>query len=101
KWFSGDMTGFAHDILSSQRARERGIFRPEFVNKLLNTKLDGSMAPDLQEHYGSSIWTLLCLELWFQTYMDTQGDMHGDEASANGSSIHTKPSQSTRITNNR
>ncbi len=100
KWFSGDMTGFAHDILSSQRARERGIFRPEFVNELLNTKID-NMAPDLQAHHGSAIWTLLCLELWFQTYMDTQGDTHGDDASANGSSIHARPSKSTQITNNR
>ncbi len=66
KWFSHDASGYAHDILGSQQARERGIFHPQLMKKLLQT--DGSTR--LANH-SQALWTLLCLELWFQTYMDS------------------------------
>src|SRR6266516_1783884 len=30
-WFRGDLTNYAHDLLDSVRARQRGIFNPQFV----------------------------------------------------------------------
>lgn len=71
QWFRNDMNSYAHDVLSSTRARERGIFQPQFLQRLLQT--DGTTR--LANH-SQALWTLLCLELWFQTYMDepTQHD---------------------------
>lgn len=65
QWFRNDVSSYAHDILGSTRARQRGLFQPQFLEKLLQT--DGSSR--LQNH-SQALWTLLCLELWFQTYMD-------------------------------
>ena len=64
-WFRHDTNSYAHDVLGSQRARQRGIFQPDFLQTLLQT--DGSV--QLANH-SQALWTLLCLELWFQTYMD-------------------------------
>lgn len=65
QWFRNDTNSYAHDILSSERARQRGIFQPQFLQRLLQT--DGTTR--LANH-SQALWTLLCLELWFQTYMD-------------------------------
>ncbi|BCL83376.1 asparagine synthetase B [Ktedonobacteria bacterium brp13] len=67
-WFRNDMSSYAHDILSSSTARERGIFAPAFLDRLLAT--DGSST--LRNH-SNVLWSLLCLELWFQIYIDTPG----------------------------
>src|SRR5437660_1665889 len=66
KWFRNDTISYAHDILGSQQARERGIFHPQLLKKLLST--DGSAR---LENHSQALWTLLCLELWFQIYMDS------------------------------
>lgn len=65
QWFRNDTNSYAHDILSSERARQRGIFQPQFLQRLLQT--DGTTR--LANH-SEALWTLLCLELWFETYMD-------------------------------
>jgi len=65
QWFRNDVSSYAHDILSSQRSQQRGIFQPQFLQRLLQT--DGTTR--LRNH-SQALWTLLCLELWFQTYMD-------------------------------
>jgi asparagine synthase (glutamine-hydrolysing) len=65
QWFRHDMTSYAHDVLSSTRARQRGIFQQSFIEKLLQTESSSRLA-----NHSQALWTLLCLELWFQTYMD-------------------------------
>ncbi len=64
-WFRSDLTGYAHDLLDSPRARQRGIFNPQFIHNLLKAHASTKLI-----NHGSAIWTLLCLELWFQVYMD-------------------------------
>ncbi len=64
-WFHEDLNDYARSVLDSAQARQRGIFDPGFIQKLLE--------PDAPQHFvnhGSNIWCLLCLELWFQTYLD-------------------------------
>jgi asparagine synthase (glutamine-hydrolyzing) len=68
RWFRNDMASYAHDILSSTPARNRDIFAPAFMQRLLST--DGSST--LLNH-SQVLWSLLCLELWFQIYIDTPG----------------------------
>jgi asparagine synthase (glutamine-hydrolysing) len=64
-WFRGDLTAYAGEILRSPTARQRGIFNPKFIDMLLSTHAQTTLV-----NHSSAIWTLLCLELWFQTYID-------------------------------
>lgn len=64
-WLRTDLRAYAWDMLTSTRARQRGIFRPHYVERLLNDH-----ANIAHVDYSGAIWALLCLELWFQAYMD-------------------------------
>lgn len=64
-WFRGDLISYAQDLLVSQRAQQRGIFNSQFVCDLLKAHTNIRSV-----NYSKAIWALLCLELWFQVYMD-------------------------------
>lgn len=55
-------------ILSPARVRRRGLFRPEYVARLLDM-----WGPHAARH-SQLIWSLLCLELWFAMYIDSGAD---------------------------
>jgi asparagine synthase (glutamine-hydrolysing) len=59
-WTQGRARDFFHDILLSQRCRERGIFNPAEVRQLLGK----------EEAFGRRLWGLLNLELWHRQFMD-------------------------------
>ncbi|HEX4207418.1 MAG TPA: asparagine synthase (glutamine-hydrolyzing) [Ktedonobacteraceae bacterium] len=65
RWFSGELNDYARAMLGSTKAQQRGIFDPQFIKKLLDKRAQSQFV-----NHGSAIWTLLCLELWFQVYMD-------------------------------
>lgn len=65
-WFRDELANYARELLDSPRAQQRGIFNPEFIRNLLNAH-----AHTKQVNYSGPIWALLCLELWFQVYIDT------------------------------
>jgi asparagine synthase (glutamine-hydrolysing) len=65
-WFRGDLTDYIHDMLDSTRARQRGLFNPEYIRFLLQAHASKKLL-----NHSDGLWALLCLELWFQTYMDT------------------------------
>jgi len=60
EWFAGPLKDFIHDILSTQKARERGIFTEQGLTELLKP----------QQQYGRALWGALNLELWLQTFID-------------------------------
>jgi asparagine synthase (glutamine-hydrolysing) len=64
-WFRGDLLSYAHEVLESAQARQRGIFQPQFIHDVLT----GHAKTRLVD-YSSAIWTLLCLEVWFRIYID-------------------------------
>ena len=64
-WFRGELMNFVNDVLDSPKARQRGIFDPMFVRNLL--KMHSSTA---DVNRSKAIWALLCLELWFEIYVD-------------------------------
>ena len=64
-WFRSDLAEYACEVLDSARARQRGIFHPQFVQDLLKAHA-GTKLVD----HSAAIWALLCLELWFETYID-------------------------------
>ena len=60
EWFSGAIRDFLTDTLLGDRARQRGIFRVEGVERLLTG----------QSTFDRQLWGLLSLELWFQAFID-------------------------------
>ncbi|MGH1538410.1 MAG: N-acetylglutaminylglutamine amidotransferase [Gammaproteobacteria bacterium] len=66
KYVRGEFLGFMQDILNSQACRQRGLFQPSYIDKLLN-KPEAYMTP----LRGSKLWHLALLELWLQRNVDT------------------------------
>jgi asparagine synthase (glutamine-hydrolysing) len=65
RWLTGELAGYTRDILTSSRARQRGIFQAKYVEGILRAHTRSG-----SPWFGQKIWALLCLELWFQVYMD-------------------------------
>ncbi|RMG57683.1 MAG: N-acetylglutaminylglutamine amidotransferase, partial [Gammaproteobacteria bacterium] len=61
KYVRGEFLEFMRDILHSQRCRERGLFNPAYVERLLE-------APDhhLTRIKGSKLWHMALFEFWLQ-----------------------------------
>jgi len=63
-WFRGELEVMARDLLLSKSARERDLFQPEGVERLISDHAAG------RESHGSRLWALLCLELWFREVVE-------------------------------
>ena len=59
----GKVLGLVKDALSSDAARERALFRPEYVSRLLEDP-NGELTP----LRGNKLWQLGLLELWLQNH---------------------------------
>ena len=64
KHVQGRVLDWVKDALHSRAARERGLFRADYVNKLLAAP--GEHITPLR---GSKLWQLGLLELWLQTHL--------------------------------
>lgn len=58
EWLKGPLNGFAQEILLGKKARERGIYDPEKLERALAT----------EPKFGRQVWGLMNLELWFQQF---------------------------------
>ncbi|REJ75485.1 MAG: asparagine synthase (glutamine-hydrolyzing) [Acidobacteria bacterium] len=63
-WFRGELKGFIRDILQSNEARSRGLFKQEEVDRMTEEHVSAKKDHTFQ------IWSLLMLELWFQKFVD-------------------------------
>jgi len=63
-WLRGQLATLVQDVLSPANLRDRGYFRPEYVEWLLTQQRTGKR--DFSQH----IWALLVFELWHRTYID-------------------------------
>jgi asparagine synthase (glutamine-hydrolysing) len=59
-WAKNEAKSFIQDTILSQRSRQRGIFRPEEIERISNS----------EKPYGRQLWGILSLELWFQQFID-------------------------------
>lgn len=64
RWFRGDLKELAYDTLLSQQARQRGMFRPDYVRRLLDEHCAA------RADHQNRLWALLMLELWFRMWID-------------------------------
>lgn len=63
-WLRGELATLVDQVLSPAAVRERGYFRPEYVQWLLTQQKTGKR--DFSQH----IWALLVFELWHRAYID-------------------------------
>jgi asparagine synthase (glutamine-hydrolysing) len=63
-WFRGELRDMAHDLLRDPLTRQRGIFRPAWVEGLLRTHESG------RRDCSARLWAMLCLELWMRRWAD-------------------------------
>ena len=68
EWLRAELKPLAYDTLLSQAARERGLFRPDYVRRLLDEHCSGA------RNHHTRLWALLMLELWFCMWIDGAGD---------------------------
>lgn len=62
-WFRGRLSSFVRDLLLSRRSRERGIFNPAHIEKLLKIHESGRRRE-------TELWLLISIELWCRTFLD-------------------------------
>ena len=63
-WFRGPLQSFLREIVLSDKATQRGLFRPEVVRRYVDEHTAG------RADYAHQLWTLLMLELWFERFVD-------------------------------
>jgi asparagine synthase (glutamine-hydrolysing) len=63
KYLDGRALDFVKDAINSARARERGLFRRPYIDRLLDAP-----AEHLTPLKGSKLWQLAALEVWLQTH---------------------------------
>ncbi|HKY28596.1 MAG TPA: asparagine synthase (glutamine-hydrolyzing) [Pyrinomonadaceae bacterium] len=63
-WFRGEMQPFLREVLLSEKALGRGLFKSQTVNRLVDShaRREGD--------FSAQLWTLLMLELWFREFID-------------------------------
>jgi asparagine synthase (glutamine-hydrolysing) len=63
-WFRGKMQPFLREVILSEKASRRGLFKPDGVRQLIELHSHG------ERDYSQQLWTLLMLELWFNRFID-------------------------------
>lgn len=63
-WFRGKMQPFLREVVLSDKALRRGLFKPEVVKQLVEQHTRS------ERDYSHQLWTLLMLELWFLRFID-------------------------------
>ncbi len=67
-WFRNKLNGFVKDVLFDSRARSRGLFDHDYIQKLYNWHIEG------RGYYHWHLWLLTVFELWCQRFLDNQND---------------------------
>ena len=63
-WFRGKLEPFLRETLLSDKALNRGLFKPDAVKQLVELHTRG------ERDSAHKLWTLLMLELWFRRFID-------------------------------
>lgn len=62
-WLRGPLRALAWDVLTDTTARQRGVFRPAAVRRLLSELDDG-------QRHGRRVWAMVQLESWYRRFAD-------------------------------
>lgn len=64
RWMRVELRGLLADVLSERRLRERGLFDPAAVQRLMSANDEGKVDASY------TLLSLLCIELWCRRFMD-------------------------------
>jgi len=64
KWFRTNMQGFLREVLLSETATKRGLFKPGAVRHMVEQHTNG------RQDFAHQLWSLLMLELWYRRFID-------------------------------
>lgn len=65
-WFRGPYQNIVEEFVLSPRARERGIFRREFIDRIIGQHQSGEIK------HGERIWSMVNFEIWHRIFIDGQ-----------------------------
>lgn len=60
EWCKGPLKSFVREMLTDTKTKKRGIFNIKNIERCLES----------ERRYGRTIWGILCLEMWFRTFID-------------------------------
>ena len=63
-WLRGPLRPMVEDMLSEKRIRDRGLFEPREIRKIIDANSSG------QEDLNLQVFQLLTLEMWMQAFLD-------------------------------
>jgi asparagine synthase (glutamine-hydrolysing) len=66
RWFRGELKDELRAVLLDPVARNRDLFRPEAVERLIDDHTEG------RRDNAYRLWALLMLELWFRNHIDAR-----------------------------
>ena len=78
-WLVGELKPMVDDLLSPAAIKQRGLFDPREVTRLIAANRAG------HEDNALRIWALLTLELWQRTFLDADAGDNGHRGSARSS----------------
>jgi asparagine synthase (glutamine-hydrolysing) len=64
QWIQHDLRQTVAALLSPEKLRQRGIFSPEAVNRLIEDNINGRVDGSY------TIFSILCIEIWCQLFID-------------------------------
>jgi len=70
-WLRGSLRNLGADVLFSQRARQRGYFRPDTMARLWTEHQSGAA------DNAYPLWMLMMFELWHREFIDASGEQGG------------------------
>src|SRR5262249_46051950 len=63
-WLAHELRPMVDELLSENTVRQRGLFRPQVVRRMIDEHRRGD------EDWSMQIWQLLTLEIWMQLFVD-------------------------------
>jgi asparagine synthase (glutamine-hydrolysing) len=70
RWIREDLAPLTRVLLESLTRPERGLFRRDWVQGMLDDHLGGRV------DWGEQLWTLMVLEIWYRLFVDRTLDPH-------------------------
>jgi len=67
EWLKTDLYKLMHDLLLSTRAKSRGLFDSDYINKMIKNHINGTV------NYTREIRALMAIEIWFRIFIDGNG----------------------------
>ena len=67
-WIKNDLSCYVVDLLSEDKIKARGIFKPEAIKKIISDNNSG------KADFSYLIFAILCVEIWFQIFVDEKLD---------------------------